>query len=73
MKTNSLGYAVEVVPPPEKKTTTHVVVRVDPTEIHPTQPRYIMKTSNMLCCILATLLVSSGIGIGVWFALTPVE
>lgn len=73
MKTNSLGYAVEVVPPPEKQTTTPVVVTVNPTEIDTTQPRYIMKTSNMLCCILATLLVSSGIGIGIWFALTPVE
>ena len=72
MKTNSLGYAVNVVPP-EKQLTAPVVVTVDHVEIEASRPRYVMKSSSMLCCILTTLLVSSGIGIGIWFALTPLE
>ena len=73
MKTNSLGYALEAVRQPEKPNTAPVLVTVDHMEVEASNPRYSMKTSNMLCCILTTLLVSSGIGIGIWFALTPVE
>ena len=70
MKSNSLGYAIEVKP--STKTNTLEVVTVN--DIEDQQPkRYFTKTSNMLCCILTTLLVSSGIGIGIWFALTPVD
>lgn len=72
MKSNSLGYAVET-PSAKPSSTQNVVVQMETVDnTLKIEPRwYQMNTSTMLCCILTTLLTSAGVGIGIWFALTP--
>ena len=70
MKTNSLGFSVEVVPPKERPAEPPTFIEVESSGPN---KWYKVSTSTMLCCILTTLLVGAGIGIGVWFALASTD
>lgn len=68
MRTNSLGFSTEALPP--KKTGTDcgsIAIVVD-------EPQGALSgrmfRTNTLCCFLTTALVLSGVGVGVWFAVS---
>ena len=81
MKSNSLGFVSEIVAPP--KGVVNVLhsppVAVDienstplPTRILSRLPKPPMVSGRTLCCMLTSVLLAAGVGVGVWYAVTEI-
>ena len=65
MRSNSLGFATEIVPAPRTST-----VACDIEEAQPRRRLAGMSPTACVCCVFTTALVLSAVGVGVWFAVT---
>lgn len=76
MKSNGLGFSSEQRPSSstqKNKSAPAIEIQIESTSsTSGTRLLAMPSTSTALCCILTTLLVAAGVGIGIWFAMTPV-
>jgi len=71
MPTSSLGFITEIAPVPQTSATTEEVAITLPEPIKSTANLVCgMPRQNMACCVLTTLLVLSGLGVGAWYLAT---
>lgn len=68
MRTNSLGFASEIVTvsKPPAAPSCSLDISLDA----PRRATFTRVSSNMMCCIITSLLLSAGVGIGVYYAVT---
>ena len=79
MRSNSLGFVSEIVAPPK------AAVNILPMSVQEAAPatstrgrssilpsRTSMCNARTLCCMLTSVLLAAGVGVGVWYAVTEI-
>ena len=69
MKGNSLGFGGEVVTTSRIPNITNDCVDIESVQVSNTR-KWQMNRTVCLCCTFTTLLVTSAIGVGIWFVVT---